>query len=55
MQSEITLRMSEGVYLVRLDTGLIVYTNAQFEAMFGYETGEMVGMSHGLQLILLSC
>jgi PAS domain S-box-containing protein len=42
---EIMKNMSEGVYLVRLSDGLIVYTNPKFERMFGYEAGEMIGKS----------
>jgi PAS domain S-box-containing protein len=40
---EIMGNMSEGVYLIRLSDGLIVYTNPKFERMFGYEAGEMIG------------
>ncbi len=43
IQSEITANMSEGVYLVRLDDGVIIYTNPRFEEMFGYSPGEMTG------------
>jgi PAS domain S-box-containing protein/putative nucleotidyltransferase with HDIG domain len=42
LQSEMMKRMTEGVYLVRMD-GIIVYTNPKFEQMFGYESGEMLG------------
>jgi PAS domain S-box-containing protein len=35
--------MVEGVYLISLRDGKIVYTNPKFEKMFGYETGEMIG------------
>ncbi len=42
LHSEIMNRMTEGVYLVRMD-GIIVYTNPKFEQMFGYEPGEMIG------------
>jgi PAS domain S-box-containing protein len=40
---EIMKNMSEGVYLIRLSDGLIVYTNPKFERIFGYEAGEMIG------------
>jgi len=40
---EIMENMSEGVYLIRLSDGLIVYTNLKFERIFGYEAGEMIG------------
>ncbi|MBF0559177.1 MAG: PAS domain-containing protein [Nitrospirae bacterium] len=43
LHSEITKNMSEGVQLVRLSDGLIVYTNPKFEKIFGYDTGEMIG------------
>ena len=35
--------MAEGVQLTRASDGVIVQVNAQFEQMFGYEPGEMVG------------
>jgi PAS domain S-box-containing protein len=35
--------MSEGVYLIKLDDGTIVYTNPAFDDMFGYNPGEMIG------------
>lgn len=41
--SEILNNLSEGVFLVRLDNGVIVFANPQFEHMFGYEPGELVG------------
>jgi PAS domain S-box-containing protein len=44
LHSAIINRMTEGVYLIRLD-GTIVYTNPRFEEMFGYEPGEMIGKS----------
>ncbi len=43
LHSEIMTNMSEGVYLVRLDDLIIVYTNPRFEEMFGYDPGEMIG------------
>jgi len=43
LQSEITINMSEGVYLIRAEDGIIVYANPKFEEMFGYDTGEIVG------------
>lgn len=42
LQSEIINKMTEGVYLVRMD-GIIVYTNPKFEEMFGYDPGGMIG------------
>ena len=35
--------MTEGVYLIRLEDGIIVYANSKFEKMFGYDLGEMIG------------
>ncbi len=43
LQSEIITNMSEGVYLIRSNDGVIVYTNPKFEKMFGYEPSEMIG------------
>jgi len=42
-QSEITINMSEGVYLIRAEDGIIVYANPKFEEIFGYDPGEIVG------------
>ncbi|MEA2826626.1 MAG: hypothetical protein QOG43_1065 [Actinomycetota bacterium] len=41
--SAITANMSEGVVLVRADDSTIAYANGSYEAMFGYEPGELVG------------
>jgi PAS domain S-box-containing protein len=43
LQSEILINMAEAVYLVRMEDGIIVYSNSQFEKMFGYGPGEMIG------------
>ena len=43
LQSKIIANMSEGVYLIRVDDGTIVYTNPAFEEMFGYNPSEMIG------------
>ena len=43
LQSEIIENMSEGVNLIKLDDGTIVFTNPAFEEMFGYNPGEMIG------------
>ncbi len=43
LQSEIASNLSEGIYLIRMSDGIIVYTNPKFEEMFGYALGEMVG------------
>jgi len=42
-QSEIMNNMTEAVYLIRMKDDVIVYTNAQFEEMFGYSQNEMLG------------
>ena len=42
-QSEIIENMSEGVFLIKLEDGTIVYTNPTFEEMFGYNPGEIIG------------
>ena len=43
LQSEIIINMAEGVYLIRLEDLIIVYTNPRFDEMLGYEPGEMIG------------
>ncbi len=43
LQSEVIDKLSEGVCLVREEDGVIFYTNPQFDAMFGYVTGEIIG------------
>ncbi len=42
-QAEIIKNISEAIYLIRMDDGEIVYSNSQFEKMFGYGPGEMLG------------
>ncbi|KKK65565.1 hypothetical protein LCGC14_2972860, partial [marine sediment metagenome] len=42
LHSEIMTNISEGVYLIRIADGIIVYTNPAFEEMFGYNPGEMI-------------
>ena len=43
LHSKILENMNEGVNLVRANNGTIVYTNTQFNNLFGYEGGEIVG------------
>ncbi len=43
LHSEITTNMTEGVFLIRMDDGIIVYANPKFEKMFGYDPSEMIG------------
>jgi PAS domain S-box-containing protein len=40
---EILAHMVESVHLVRVDDGVIVYTNPRFDSVFGYDPGELVG------------
>jgi PAS domain S-box-containing protein len=43
LQGTIATHLSEGVYLIRAEDGVIVYTNPRFEEMFGYAPGELIG------------
>jgi PAS domain S-box-containing protein len=43
LRSNILNCMAEGVYLIRASDGEIVFANPQFERMFGYESGELLG------------
>ncbi|MBF0538997.1 MAG: PAS domain-containing protein, partial [Nitrospirae bacterium] len=43
LSSEVMSNMAEGVILVRVVDGAIVYCNPKFEEMFGYENGELIG------------
>ena len=43
LQSEIMTHIADAVYLVRMKDGIIVYTNSQFEKLFGYDHNEMLG------------
>lgn len=43
LQDEIMRNMAEGVNLVRVSDGVLVYTNPKFEEMFGYGPGELIG------------
>ncbi len=43
LHSAIMKNMAEGVYLIRVDNEIIVYTNPRFEEMFGYNSGELIG------------
>ena len=45
MHEEVTRNMAEGVVLVRTADWEIVYANRKFEEMFGYEPGELLGLS----------
>ena len=41
--SNILKNLAEGIYLIRASDGVIVFANPQFECMFGYEPGELLG------------
>ena len=43
LHSEILAHMVESVHLIRVDDGVIVYTNPRFDSVFGYDPGELVG------------
>ncbi|MBF0099644.1 MAG: PAS domain S-box protein [Desulfobacterales bacterium] len=43
LQSIIVENMAEGVNVIRLEDNKIVYVNKQLEAMFGYNSGELIG------------
>ncbi|MEE9377163.1 MAG: PAS domain S-box protein, partial [Candidatus Lokiarchaeia archaeon] len=43
LQSEIIENMSEGVFLIKLDDGTIVFTNPAFDELFGYNPSELIG------------
>ncbi|MEH2052199.1 ATP-binding protein [Nostoc sp.] len=43
LQAVITRNMGEGICLVRIDNGMIVYANPKFEQMFGYDSSELNG------------
>ncbi|HEX7627593.1 MAG TPA: PAS domain S-box protein, partial [Candidatus Methanoperedens sp.] len=48
LNSEIFKNVSEGIFLLGLEDGLIKHTNSKFEQMFGYEPGEMIGKDVGI-------
>ena len=43
LRAAIAVTMSEAAYALRSADGIIVYADERFEAMFGYERGEMIG------------
>lgn len=43
LQSTVVRNMAEGVCLVKVADGTIVYTNPKFERIFGYDAGELKG------------
>ena len=42
--SNILNSVMEGIFLIRADDGKIVFTNPQFDKMFDYESGELLGL-----------
>ena len=43
LHSEILRNLSEGIIMIRASDGVIVFTNPQFERLFGYEPDELLG------------
>ena len=43
LQAQIVENMAEGVCLIRIEDGQIVYANPTYERMFGFDSGELVG------------
>lgn len=43
LHSVIMANLAEGVYLIRASDAVILYANPRFEAMFGYDAGELIG------------
>lgn len=43
LNSEIFKHVSEGIYIVGMEDGLIKHANSKFEQMFGYRQGEIIG------------
>lgn len=43
LQAELVANMEEGVVMVRIDDGVIVFTNPKFDAMLGYSSAELAG------------
>ncbi|HEY9620377.1 MAG TPA: PAS domain S-box protein [Crinalium sp.] len=43
LQAVITRNIAEGICLIRVSDGIIVYSNSRFDQMFGYAPGELNG------------
>ena len=43
LNSQIMTNLSEGINLIRLEDGVILYSNPTFDEMFGYNPGEIIG------------
>lgn len=43
LQGQVAANLAEGVGLVRVRDGVIVYTNERYEQLFGYSPGELLG------------
>jgi len=52
LHSKIVEEMEEGIILVRSKDDLIVYTNSKFDALFGFEPGELFG--HHVSIVYAS-
>jgi diguanylate cyclase (GGDEF)-like protein/PAS domain S-box-containing protein len=52
-QCTILNNVAEGIFLVSAKDGLIVFTNPQFENMFGYDCGELLGKH--VSLLIAPC
>ncbi len=50
--SKIVEEMEEGIILIRSKDDLIVYTNSKFDALFGFESGELLG--HHVSIVYAS-
>ena len=53
IQSRVTRNMNEGVCLTRVSDDWVIYSNPRFETMFGYDPGELKGMSLAAQRVKL--
>jgi PAS domain S-box-containing protein len=42
LQDEISANVTEGIVLIRASDSIIIYTNPQFEKMFGYDNSELL-------------
>jgi len=44
LHSQVLSNISEGIILVKVENEKIVFTNSKFDEMFGYRSGELIGM-----------
>lgn len=45
LQGEILSNIADGVYLIQVDNGNIIFVNQRFEEIFGYDTNELIGQN----------